>query len=213
MRLMLIGATGLALMGLSGCATMSQEQCVVGDWYGQGRADGAAGRGAGRLGEHAEACAKYGVTPIPNAYYAGHEQGVRQYCMPGRGFRVAASGGGYSNGFCPADLERDFLYAYSDGRLVWDAAQRASNLRSQANDLRARAERYERDIRDAEYRLANEEGLSNDQRRNLRDRINRMRRDRDVAVDQANEMAYDITGAEREVSHLRARFTPIYGNF
>lgn len=213
MRVLLIAAAGLGLLGLGSCATMSQEQCLAGDWYGQGRADGAAGYGAGRLSDHAEACARHGVTPDARTYYRGHEQGVRQYCVPGRAFRVAVSGGGYSNGFCPADLEQDFLYAYSDGRLVWDAIQRVSDVRARADEFTARAREYEQDIRDEEYRLANEEGLTDEQRRTLRNRINRLRRDRDTANDQASALSYDITAAEREVSRLRSRFTPVYGNW
>ena len=207
-----IAAAG-ALLALSGCATMSEEQCLAGDWTGQGRAAGAAGYGSGRLSEHAEACARHGVVPDTDSYYRGHMQGVRQYCTPGRGFRVAAGGGGYANGFCPADLEQDFLYAYSDGRLVWDAVQRAADLRGRADELRSRAAGYEQDIRNEEHRLANEEDLTAEQRRTIRDRINRLRRDRDTANDQAAAMSYDITDAEREVSRLRARFTPVYGNF
>ncbi|MFN4295856.1 MAG: DUF2799 domain-containing protein [Brevundimonas sp.] len=213
MRILLTLGAGAILMGLGSCATMNQEQCLMGDWVGQGRADGAAGYGAGRLSDHAQACARHGVTPDPNAYYRGHEQGVRQYCVPGRAFRVAVSGGGYANGFCPADLEQDFLYAYSDGRLIWDAMQRADTLRARADESRARAAEYEQDIRDAEYRLANEEDLTQEQRRTIRDRINRLRRDRDTANDQANALFYDITDADREVSRLRSRFTPVYGNW
>ncbi len=212
MRLVLTAVAGLALMGLGSCATMSEGQCLAGDWVGQGRADGAAGYGAGRLSDHAEACARHGVTPDANAYYRGHVQGVRQYCTPGRGFRVAVGGGGYSNGFCPADLEQDFLYAYSDGRLVWDAVQRVSALQTRANEFRTRAAEYEQDIRSEEDRLANET-LTDQQRRALRDRIQRLRRDRNAADDQARSVSYEITDAEREVSRLRQRFTPVYGNW
>lgn len=213
MRVLLTAAAGVVMMGLGSCATMSQEQCLAGDWYGQGRTDGAAGYGSGRLADHADACARHGVTPDARAYHQGHQQGVRQYCVPGRAFRVAVSGGGYANGFCPADLEQDFLYAYSDGRLVWDAMQRANAVKARADEFTARARRYEQDIRDEEYRLANEDGLTDDQRRTIRDRINRLRRDRDTANDQASALSYDITDAEREVSRLRGRFTPIYGSW
>jgi len=213
MRVFLTLAAGAVLMGLGSCATMSEDQCLMGDWYGQGRTDGAAGYADSRLSDHAEACGRHGVTPDANAYYEGHEQGVRQYCVPGRGFRIAVSGGGYANGFCPADLEQDFLYAYSDGRLVWDAIQRANDVRVRADEFRARAAEYEEDIRDEEYRLANEEDLSEDDRRTIRDRIRRLRRDRDTANDQANALSYDVTDADREVSRLRSRFIPVYGNW
>ena len=49
MRIVLTLAAGAVLMGLGSCATMSEDQCLAGDWYGQGRTDGAAGHGNGRV--------------------------------------------------------------------------------------------------------------------------------------------------------------------
>ena len=36
---------------------------------------------------------------------------------------------------------------------------------------------------------------------------------RDTANEQASALSYDITDADREVSRLRSRFTPVYGNW
>ncbi|MEH6666095.1 MAG: hypothetical protein V7678_14685, partial [Brevundimonas sp.] len=82
-----------------------------------------------------------------------------------------------------------------------------------ADEFIARAREYEEDIRAEEYRLANEEDLSDEDRRTIRERIRRLRRDRDTANDQANALAYDVTDADREVSRLRSRFIPVYGNW
>ena len=66
-----VAATGVAL--LSGCATMNEDQCRVGDWGGQGWRDGAEGRQTSRLDDHAKACAKYGVVPNVTAYLSARE--------------------------------------------------------------------------------------------------------------------------------------------
>ena len=89
---------------LGSCATMSEEECLAGDWGGRGFADGAAGYAQSRLGEHAEACTKHGITPDDSAYRAGWAQGVLRYCTLPNGFVQGREGSAY-NGVCPADLE------------------------------------------------------------------------------------------------------------
>ncbi|MCH8479666.1 MAG: hypothetical protein LAT56_17270, partial [Wenzhouxiangella sp.] len=44
-----------AAAGLSGCATMSAEECMVADWYDLGMADARAGRSASHLANRAGA--------------------------------------------------------------------------------------------------------------------------------------------------------------
>ena len=61
----LVVGTLVAMAGLAtvSCATMSQEQCLRGDWRAVGYGDGVDGRPMSRLDDHAKACAKAGVTP------------------------------------------------------------------------------------------------------------------------------------------------------
>ena len=57
----------LALLGsivlLSSCATLSKQECLVGDWQAIGYNDGVAGYQSDRLASHAKACAKASVAP------------------------------------------------------------------------------------------------------------------------------------------------------
>ena len=57
----LIFAT-IAIAGLSGCATMSGDECLTSDWNAIGYEDGARGYTADRIGKHRKACAKHGVS-------------------------------------------------------------------------------------------------------------------------------------------------------
>ena len=60
-----------ALLGLSGCATMSADECAMSDWRTIGFEDGSMGYTAERLGNHRKACAKHGVAPDFEAYQTG----------------------------------------------------------------------------------------------------------------------------------------------
>lgn len=203
-----IAAAGAAL---NGCATLSEAECVTGDWYGIGRGDGAQGRSHERLGEHIEACQSHGITPDHTLYEQGRQEGLLSFCTPQSGFRRGRLGGSYG-GVCPAHLEGDFLAGYSDGRMV-HAAQ--SIYDAAYNDQ----QRYIQDARNLESQIRTEEAslddeaLSDEQRRTIRSRIRQLRDDRERALDQARDAEWRLREAEREVSHLRARFSAYYGGW
>ena len=211
MRILTFAAIGMSAALLNGCATLSEEQCLIGDWYGIGVSDGAAGYGLNRVADHAETCARHGVSPNMTAYTEGRAQGLLSYCTPGVGFREGREGDGYA-GVCPSHLEADFLAGYSDGRLVL-AAQTAVNT---AHNDRSR---YEQQARDIEAQIRNEEtaaaaeGLTDEQRRVIRDRIRRLRDDRERALDAVRDAEWQARDAQREVDMLRARFAAYYGGW
>jgi hypothetical protein len=104
----------LAALVVGGCASMSDEECLATDWSAVGFEDGARGYTTERFSKHRQACAKHGITADFGAYQTGRDQGLVEYCQPGRGYDVGVSGGRYY-GVCSADLERDFLDAYNAG--------------------------------------------------------------------------------------------------
>jgi hypothetical protein len=112
-------AVAVVLLGLGGCAGLSEQECLVSDWRTIGFEDGAAGRPVSAIGNYRQACSKYGVTPNLDSYRSGHDEGAREFCRPSRGFEFGESGGRYA-GVCPADLEPDFLAAYSDGHHLYE---------------------------------------------------------------------------------------------
>lgn len=209
----IIGLCAVLVSGavLNGCATLSEEQCAVGDWYGIGQSDGNSGYSHQRLEEHIEACQRHGVTPDHVQYEQGRRAGLRSYCTPERGFRAGRMGNSYG-GVCPAELERDFLAGYSDGQIVY-AAQGAYDAAQ--NDYN----RHQQAARDLESRIRTEEtaaqapDLTDDQRRIIRDRIRSLRNDRDRALDQARDAEWRLREAERDVRDLRARFAAYYGSW
>lgn len=153
--------TAFAMVVVSGCAGMSDEECLATDWSAVGYEDGARGYTAERFSRHRTACAKHGITADFGAYQAGREQGLVEYCQPGRGYDVGVSGGRYY-GVCGADLEPDFLDAYNAGYHLYSL--RANVNRANA-DIKARErelENIKKDMRKKEAALIAPETATED---------------------------------------------------
>jgi hypothetical protein len=99
---------------LPGCATLSESQCLSGDWFGVGDADARAGYSPDRLAAHEQACAKHGVGVDPDGYRAGYTQGLVVFCVPPEAFALGRRGATYYRQ-CPPGVERDFIPAYELG--------------------------------------------------------------------------------------------------
>lgn len=141
----------LILAVTSGCTTLSEGQCVAGDWYTIGKRDGAAGLSRSQLFKHGEACAAYGTQPDARTYDAGRQDGLRRYCTPQQGFVEGHNGRPYRS-VCEGPSERDFLRAFDEGKVLYDAEQRLQRIDEKVSRI--------------EYRLDHDE-LDDKQRKNL----------------------------------------------
>lgn len=93
----------LALVAaLSGCETMTEDQCRKADWAERGRADGRNGDPESHIDAHRKACAKAGVVPDDRRWRQGWAEGVRAYCVPTMAWRAGLDNRSY-RGAC-----RDF---------------------------------------------------------------------------------------------------------
>ncbi len=208
--LLLMSALASTLL-LAGCETMSKEACLQGDWAGVGFKDGEAGRPQSRLDDHAKACAKTGVAPDPAPYFAARDQGLKLYCTPQRGFQEGRQGNGYAD-VCPDRTEGGFLAAYADGKLVHAAASRLSEAESERDSADRRAEKRDREARGVEDELRNPK-LTDEQKHELRDRLNRLRSEQRGAVEDGRRAEWARRDAEHEVDALEHRFAPVYGSW
>lgn len=212
MRLLIVTAAAAgAVLALASCATMSAEQCTAGDWTGQGYSDGAGGLGMSRLDEHTQACAEHGVTPDRAAYAAGRDQGLVRYCTPATGFRSGRTGSGYG-GVCPAYLEADFMPAYRDGQEVYAADQALANARSSVESYGSRLEELDEKIV-AKQAEARAEGLTDEQRDQIRNRIQEIRRERADTERDWRRAQDAIDAAQRDVRDVRRQFQSQYGGW
>jgi len=143
---------GSVMIALSGCATMSGDECLTSDWQGIGFDDGSKGYTADRLSQHRKACAKHGVSPDLNAYRSGRTEGLRHYCQPQRGFNLGVSGGRY-NGVCAIDLEADFVDAYRSGAQLHSLRANVSSANDQIQAKRQEQEDIANSMSDAEASL------------------------------------------------------------
>ncbi len=153
-RLLAIAATALALT-LPGCATLSESQCLANDWQTVGYRDGMSGIQSSQLLKHQNACVKHGIVPDRNAYLAGWEEGVAQYCQPNNGFNAGERGASYSN-VCPDNLKDSFYEAYQDGRRLFLAHSEINNLSRSISQKEYRLKQIKSQITSTEARLVDD---------------------------------------------------------
>jgi len=146
----------LVFAGLGGCASMSGDECMTSDWAAIGYEDGARGYTSDHLSKHRKACAKHGVTPDFAAYQNGREQGLVEYCQPGRGFEIGSHGGSY-HGVCDANLEGDFLDAYNSGRQLYILQTNVNRATAGINSRQDELERIDAEMLENEAELIDRE--------------------------------------------------------
>ncbi|MEM9208911.1 MAG: DUF2799 domain-containing protein [Pseudomonadota bacterium] len=140
------------MLVLSGCASMSADECMTSDWYAVGYEDGARGYGAEQLSNRRQACAKHGVTADFQAYQSGRTEGLKEFCQPQRGFNIGSSGGRYS-GVCPSHLEPGFLDAFRVGAQLHTLRSNLNSANYRISARQAELASLEDDIRSKEAAL------------------------------------------------------------
>ena len=194
---------------LSGCETMSAEQCAAADWGALGHSD-AARSGSSRFDDRAESCAEKGISADATAYRRGFEDGMFEFCRPENGFAFARRGGQF-NGSCPAELSQQFGYAYSDGQRVRIAEQALEGARSQIGRLIADREEIDDNIGSHEGSLR--EATTDEERRRHRDEIARLQRERRNVNDDLRVAQAQIPPLQRAVDDLRYEIGGRWGNW
>ena len=139
----------LALTLCSGCAVMSESECVNADWREVGRNDGLEGKRAEELVRYQDACLQYGVTPDGDAYAEGREEGLATYCTPDTGYWEGRYGGSYRQ-VCPPSTARDFLEAYRAGQGVLNAIETARSIEADIDSAKDRIGNLEDEIKKLE---------------------------------------------------------------
>ncbi len=165
-------STAAALLFLGGCASLSEEQCNTGDWYGIGFSDGASGRNLSRLEQHQESCADYGVAPQLDLYQKGRGQGLLQYCTAANGYRVGSIGNGYE-GVCDGYGERDFLRGYQAGGAVYQQKQQVRRVRNSMRRVSQQIDELAAEEETLRSQLVSE-GLKRKQRQRLLDQLDEL---------------------------------------
>lgn len=135
---------GAVLLAATGCASLSEKECLTVNWTDQGYRDGRNGYPLTRMEDHREACAQVGVAVDDRQYRAGRDQGVLEYCTPENGMSEGRLGRSYRNA-CPARLEGAFLAHHEMGMRVYRAGQKVDSLGRQSRQLQKKLEKEKND--------------------------------------------------------------------
>jgi hypothetical protein len=130
---------------LSGCATLSRNECLEADWFEIGRKDGMTGEPRALFQKHVDACLKHGISPNRYDYFAGRDMGLSIYCTENNGFEQGRRGKKYQY-VCPPDLEQVFLIGFNQGKEIYD-------YESKVASLERRLKRIEEQIEDKKKKL------------------------------------------------------------
>lgn len=125
------------LMTLASCASLSEQECVAGNWEEIGQRDGRAGRTADFIVNHDKACAETGVTPDRALWERGRQAGLTAYCTPLNAYEVGRSGARLSP-VCPAAQLPVLDRAHAKGHRYHRLTEEIRELRREAEEVRTR---------------------------------------------------------------------------
>lgn len=160
-RMIVNAVTMMTIAVLSGCASMSSEECVNSDWVAIGYEDGSRGYTTDKFGSRRKACAKHGVTADFKAYQAGRQEGLVEFCQPSRGYNLGASGGKYY-GVCDVAMEGEFLDAYRVGSQLHTLRTNVNNASSSIYSKEAELKRTKEKIRAKQAELISDDVTTQD---------------------------------------------------
>lgn len=179
---------------LSACASLSQEDCLYMHWHARGVMDGADGVPANKVNEYQQRCSKFSVEVDEKTYEEGRQEGLKQYCTLDNGFNLGITGKRYQNA-CTLALERVFQQGYRPGRLMYTAASNLQLAQSTINTSQYNIDRLHGRI-DREYDRLGGSDLTDEERRKIRNQINRLRRE-------VEDVRYKRRQAESQLPELR----------
>jgi hypothetical protein len=186
----------------TGCASRSltQNQCLAGDWQTVGHRDGESGHASTHLLKHQDACGKFGVLPVREQYLTGWQEGLRTYCRADRGFELGESGSGY-NDVCPEEVRADFLSAYQHGHELHVARRDVHRLESRLARNQERLGRIDARVLELAAAQVDSE-LTAAQRADLFAQTKNL-------LEERKRIEHDIPALEFELGHAVARLDRI----
>jgi len=197
----LFTAAMLALLALlQGCATLDKDECKLADWRLIGFQDGVAGKSAARVGEYREDCAKHAVVPDLDAYRAGREEGLQQYCIASNGYRLGNAGRSFA-AVCPTALEADFREAYNAGRKLYLARSTVNKTHSTIKQRKQTLTTLE-DDRAQKLSALIADGLKADQRVMIIYELNELQQEMDSVEDEIVGLEHDLAKQQTRLDQL-----------
>ncbi|MEN8106586.1 MAG: DUF2799 domain-containing protein [Pseudomonadota bacterium] len=197
---LITGAMLAVLVLLQGCATLDKDECMLADWRLIGYQDGVAGKSAAVIGEYRKDCAKHAVVPDLDAYRAGREEGLHQYCKADNGYRLGNAGRGFA-AVCPTALEDDFRDAYNTGRQLYLARSAVNKTHSRINNRKQTLSNLENN---RAQKLADliADGLKADQRVMILHDLSELQQEMHSVEDEIIDLELDLEDQQARLDHL-----------
>ena len=189
---------------LAGCASgMDSAECVTADWQAIGYEDGSRGRGANSIASRRKACAEHGVTSDFEAYMAGRDRGLAQYCRPQNGYRLGTRGVRYS-GVCPVGQEPAFQTAHTEGYGLYQRRMTVSKVAKQLRNRKRRANKIEHELVETTAQLVSA-GLQVSKRAAMGVRIKQLADEKAEVELAIQQLEYEYATAKQEYEEYRIR--------
>jgi hypothetical protein len=183
-----------------GCATLDKDECMLADWRLIGYQDGVDGKSAARVGEYREDCAKHAIVPDLDAYRAGRQQGLQQYCTASNGYRLGNAGRGFS-AVCPTPLEGGFRDGYNAGRELFLARSAVNKTHSHIKQRKQTLSSLE-DNRAQKLADLVTDGLKSDQRVMILYELNELQQEMNSVEEEIGDLEYELAGQQARLEYL-----------
>lgn len=109
---------------LSGCSSLSQQECAQANWQQLGYSHGQQGYTYEQGKEIILSCREFGIAAQLSEYQASYQQGLAVYCEPENGFTLGIRGKSY-NGVCNS---KDFRKAWQEGNDRYQLEERKAEI-------------------------------------------------------------------------------------
>lgn len=158
---------------LGACATLSKDQCKVGDWRAIGKTDGEYGRPMDYFEKHKSACKEHNIKANTALYKQGRNEGLKSYCKIQHQINLGLQGIEYSP-VCKGAIVPILIEANKSGLQVLAVKNDLENTQTQISDVRTQLR--SKSIKAAEQeRLEAEESRLLDQQDRLRNELQRLK--------------------------------------
>lgn len=190
----------LAVGILSGCASLSKDECNNADWFLIGFEDGSRGKTLSTIGNHRKACARVGITPEFTQYESGHQKGVSHYCTAENGFALGEAGGAY-NGVCAETTEAPFLQGYQAGKSRFDLRRMIEQASANLVKRSERLDELKTELSVVEAAIV-EAGSSSSERRRQLKILRELQEEKAVVEFDAKSLEYDLEALQYQLREL-----------
>ncbi|MBT3980385.1 MAG: DUF2799 domain-containing protein [Bacteriovoracaceae bacterium] len=104
---------GLSIL-ISGCSSISKEECQTTDWFLKGQELGSLGKSSSRAKKNMKVCQEKGVSPNLAQFRKGYEEGLADHCSYDNG-KILGESGKSSSLFCKGKLKSNYINGYRVG--------------------------------------------------------------------------------------------------